>query len=73
MSESNSFPKWPTDSKVDNPIKEEQILGKTVKIVSKAFILAKVFPLSWLIRFLTFSSMKAFGRFSLSILQMLIR
>lgn len=27
----------------DNPIKEEQIIGKTVKIFSRAFILAKVF------------------------------
>lgn len=35
--------KGDANNTLDNPIKEEQILGKTVKIVSKAFILAKVF------------------------------
>lgn len=35
--------KGDANNTLDNPIKEEQILGKTVKIFSKAFILAKVF------------------------------
>ena len=35
--------KGDANNTLDNPIKEEQILGKTVKIVSKAFIFAKVF------------------------------
>ena len=31
----------------DNPIKEEQIIGKTVKTFSQAFIIAKVFSIKW--------------------------
>ena len=35
--------KGDANNTVDNPIKKEQIIGRTVKIVSRAFILAKVF------------------------------
>ena len=35
--------KGDSNNTLDNPIKENQIIGKTVKIVSRAFILAKVF------------------------------
>ena len=43
INDNNYVTKGDANNTADNPIKENQIIGKTVKIASRAFILAKVF------------------------------